>query len=331
MPRRRAFTLIELLVVIAIIAVLIGLLLPAVQAAREAARRMQCANNLKQDGLAVQNYLSANKTVPAAVDWSQTTTASWSAAARLLPYMEQSSLGNLINYDFNYSDLANAPQHAKVTEMKIPMFVCPDEEQAEIRIGAAQNHFPINYAINYGSWFVYDAATRQSGNGAFAVNQKISDKDFIDGMSNTLAFAEVKAYQGMIRNSGNPSALNTAPPATVAEVVAYGGTFGATGHTEWVDGKIHETGMTTVFTPNTRVAYANAGTEVDVDFISKTESPMAPSTTYAAVTSRSYHAGNLVNGAMMDGSVRSFTSEIDLAVWRALGTRNGEEAVATAE
>src|SRR5690349_10440092 len=119
---RRAFTLVELLVVIAIIGVLIALLLPAVQAAREAARRAQCANNLRQNGLAVQNYISARKSVPPAVDWSQIATASWSAQARLLPYMEQESLRKLIDFRYNYSDLTNAPQHAQVTQMKIPMF-----------------------------------------------------------------------------------------------------------------------------------------------------------------------------------------------------------------
>src|SRR5829696_8516182 len=165
--QRAGFTLVELLVVIAIIGVLIALLLPAVQAAREAARRSQCANNLRQNGLAVQNYLSATKTVPPAVDWSKTAGASWSVQARLLPYMEQTSLRNLIDFKFNYSDITNAPQHAQVTQMKIPMFVCPDEELAEPRVGPSQTHFPINYAINYGTWFIYDAATRQSGDGAF--------------------------------------------------------------------------------------------------------------------------------------------------------------------
>jgi prepilin-type N-terminal cleavage/methylation domain-containing protein len=205
MPRRRsapAFTLVELLVVIAIIGVLIALLLPAVQAAREAARRSQCSNNLRQNCLAVQNYLSANKTAPPAVDWSQAAGASWSAPARLLPYMEQENLRKLIDFRYNYSDLTNAPQHKEVTQMRIPMFVCPDEELAEPRVGVNQTHFPINYGVNYGPWFLYDAATRRYGDGAFVVNAKISDKSFTDGMSNTLAFAEVKAYQAMIRNSG---------------------------------------------------------------------------------------------------------------------------------
>jgi prepilin-type N-terminal cleavage/methylation domain-containing protein/prepilin-type processing-associated H-X9-DG protein len=325
--RRTAFTLVELLVVVAIIGTLIALLLPAVQAAREAARRSQCGNNLRQDILAVQNYMAAQKSTPPAVDWTLSSTASWSALARLLPYMEQTSLKNLIDFRFNYSDVTNAPQHAQVTAMKVPMFACPDEEKAEPRVGATLTHYPPNYAVNYGTWFIWDASTRTSGNGAFVVHAKISDKSFTDGLSNTLALSEVKAYQAKLSNAGNPTALNSPAPATPSEAVAYGGNLGTTGHTEWVDGKVHETGFTAVFAPNTQIPYSDDTGQYDVDFISKGESPVAPSTTFAAVTSRSYHSGNLVNTAMMDGSVRSFTSDVEIDVWRALATRAGDEVV----
>jgi prepilin-type N-terminal cleavage/methylation domain-containing protein len=322
---RPAFTLVELLVVIAIVGILIALLLPAIQAAREAARRTQCANNLRQLGLATHNYMAAVKVVPPAVDWTKTTTANWSVLARLLPYVEDTSLHGLIDFRYNYNDLAKAPQHAKVTEMRVPMLVCPSEENAVPRVGTTQTHFPANYAINFGTWFVYDPATAMVGNGAFVVNKSIGDKSFSDGMSKTLAFGEVKAYQPNIKNSGNPSAVGSLLPAAPADAVAYGGTLSPTGHTEWVDGKIHETGFTATFTPNTKMPYTDPSGVVDVDFISRSESPTAPSPTFAAVIARSFHAG-AVQSAMMDGSVRAI-GEVDLAVWRAMGTRNGDEAI----
>ena len=320
---RRGFTLVELLVVIAIVGILIALLLPAVQAAREAARRTQCSNNLRQLSLATQNYMSAVKSVPPAVDWTRSTTASWSVLARLLPYVEDASLHALIDFRFNYSDLTNAPQHAQVTQMKIPMLVCPSEIQSEPRVGATQTHYPPNYGINYGTWFVFDAKSGKIGNGAFVVNAKISDRAFIDGMSKTLAFAEVKAYQARLSNSGNPATLDAPLPTTSAEVVTYGGTFGTTGHTEWVDGKVHETGFTATFPPNTNFPYTDPTGTFDVDFISKAESPTATVPTYASVNSCSHHHG-IVQAAMMDGSVRS-VGMVDTSVWRAMGTRNGGE------
>src|SRR5205814_2092034 len=147
-----------------------------------AARRAQCSNNLRQTMLATHMYMDTLRCMPPAVCLTPSGGGSWSVHARLLPYMEQTNLQNLIDFRFNYSDLANAPQHADVTRMKIPMYVCPSEVKAVPKIGAKSSHFPPTYGINYGTWFVFDAPTGQVGNGAFVVNAALTDAAYLDGL-----------------------------------------------------------------------------------------------------------------------------------------------------
>ncbi|MDP1796291.1 MAG: DUF1559 domain-containing protein, partial [Planctomycetaceae bacterium] len=122
---RRAFTLIELLVVIAIIAILIALLLPAVQQAREAARRTQCRNHLKQVGLALHNYLDAHTVFPPSYcvvpGVTSTVGGQWSMFARILPYLDQANLQNLVNWN-----VASAT-HGNVATTRIPTYLCPSD------------------------------------------------------------------------------------------------------------------------------------------------------------------------------------------------------------
>jgi len=224
---RRGFTLIELLVVIAIIAVLISLLLPAVQSAREAARRAQCTNNLKQIGLAMHNYHSANDVFPLGTSLQPTGSsindegvwASWSAQALMLGYMEQTPLYNAIN--FNWGPLATpgsgqsdtAGLNTTATHALISSFVCPSDSYCG---GGQQN---INdYAASFGTtglplYYWSDAGgpplynQKPSGStGMFTFAIPYGVKHCTDGTSNTVAYAEwlVGDGRGVVFGGANP-------------------------------------------------------------------------------------------------------------------------------
>jgi hypothetical protein len=148
-----------------------------------------------------------------------------------------------------------------------------------------------------------------------------------DGTSNTLAFAEVKAFNPYLRDGGTPSAPGTPLPASTGEVVAYAGNFKTnSGHTEWVDSRVHQSGFTATFPPNTEVIHVVGNDRFDVDFNSSREGKTVDQLTYAAVTSRSYHPGGVMV-ALVDGSCRFVAETIDPFQWRALATRQGGEVV----
>jgi len=321
---RSGFTLIELLVVIAIIAVLIGLLLPAVQAAREAARRAQCTNNLKQVGLALHNYLSTHNTFPPVVVLPRDrTTQPWSGLTRLLPHLEQANLYNAVNWGRDFEFTTNATLAAT----KVAAFICPSEVNDRARPTPTLTYYPSNYSFNQGTWFIYDPATDQVGDGVFVPNRAYSPAAINDGLSNTLGLSETKAYQPNYWDSQNPSTVGVAPPANPAGLMTYvGGTFDSNGHTEWVEGDVHEVGFTTTFAPNTPVKTMVNGQPTDIDLTSMRDGESTTLPTYAAVTARSYHPGG-VSILMMDGSVRFAKNTINLQVWRNLGTRAGGETI----
>ncbi|MFO1005133.1 MAG: DUF1559 domain-containing protein [Planctomycetaceae bacterium] len=310
--RRSGFTLIELLVVIAIIAVLIALLLPAVQQAREAARRSQCKNNLKQIGLAMHNYLETfTKFPPGGTYASGTAGSGWSVQSRILPYVDQANLQNLIDFSLNYNV---APNQNTVTAKRIPLFMCPSETNDRAYPDGPTTHYPLNYAVNYGSWLVWDPVTGKTGDGAFAPNSSLSDRNFTDGTSNSIGVSEVKAWQRYLRDSGTPTPTLPGSPLDVSPL---GGTLKESGHNEWVDSRLNQTGFTSVFGPNTKVPHVDAGVTYDVDWVNQREGSSATVATYGAMTSRSFHTG-IVHSMLMDGSVRSISENIDLTTWRRL-------------
>lgn len=331
---KKAFTLVELLVVIAIIAVLIGMLFPAVQAVREAARQASCCNNLRQIVIATQNYEAAFKRFPPSFEIEHGTVlsgnnGSWSVHGRILPFIEQANAAARVDLDVAW----DAQRATGIPTLRIPIYLCPTERNDTVRLDTTTSEakvYPQNYGFNFGTWLVYDPVLRQPGDGPFYVNSEVDYGAIRDGSSTTLCCAEVKTFTSYIRNTPDPGNV---PPTSSDAFNGYPGQLKLgpglhqnTGHTEWCDGRVHHSGITTVFTPNTQVNFEHDGRLYDIDFNSVQEGKRNDQATYAAITSRSYHR-RLVNVSFLDGSTHSVTDSIDLSVWRAMGTIDGHEVV----
>jgi prepilin-type N-terminal cleavage/methylation domain-containing protein/prepilin-type processing-associated H-X9-DG protein len=323
--RRAGFTLVELLVAIAIIAVLIGLLLPAVQKIREAAARTKCANNLKQIGLALHSYentsgyLPPNGSLDTFVSPVHYSGLPFSALTRLLPYVEQSALYSQVN--FNVSALSQP----SVIAQRVPTYICPSDPNDKLGTTNPPS-YPTSYGANIGDWFTEGWQTGQFGNGAlpwarYPEQRGLRIIDITDGTSTTVGFAEVKAFTAFLDGGG--LGASAPPPSTVADLLALGTSFRGYGHTSWAEEFGFQSGVTFVFPPNTAIWFVNPadGQTYDVDW--ETGSPIY---VYQAIGSRSYHTGG-VNTLFVDGSVRFINNSIPQATWRAMGTRNGGEVV----
>jgi prepilin-type N-terminal cleavage/methylation domain-containing protein len=308
MPRRRqGFTLIELLVVIAIIAILIALLLPAVQQAREAARRTECKNRLKQIGLAMHNYHDAHGCFPFGWGGTGPPTPSgsprYSAISQLLPFLDQAPLYDTIDFHRPLIDPVNAP--ARMTE--VALLRCPsDLANTQPQAGGA-----INYMGNKGNNHLWQDPHQ---NGIFFYFSVIRFRDIIDGASSTAAFSErvltdgnnglVSPDEDVFLGSGDPATPDEAIQMCAAtDINNLANQFPLFMGAPWINGQhtyLH------VNVPNTR----------SCGFF-PTKATMPPS---------SRHEGG-VHLLLCDGATRFVTENIDLRVWRGLGSRNGREVL----
>lgn len=303
MRHRRAFTLVELLVVIAIIGVLIALLLPAVQAAREAARRMSCSNNLRQIGLAAQNYHAALNVFPVARNPYPLVHSSLS---RLLPYMEQANVHDLVDYT---TPLAN-PANVTASQQKISFFVCPSDGAGGVIPGMLDAG--TNYVANNGTGTI-DYGLIASGDGVFT-QKNIGFHGVTDGSSNTAMFSESILGTGIASTTSTPldykrevleipGGADTTPSACESAAGAWSGKRGG----KWIDGHYGNSLYNHFYTPNPRNWDCGNGSH-----------------NKGLSTARSSHSGG-VQVCLCDGSVRFVANTVDLIPWRALATRQGGE------
>jgi prepilin-type N-terminal cleavage/methylation domain-containing protein/prepilin-type processing-associated H-X9-DG protein len=303
--RRSAFTLVELLVVIAIIGVLVALLLPAVQAARETARRMSCTSNLRQLGIALHNYHDTLRSLPVARNPFPLVQ---SALSRILPYIEQENVERLVDYTLPLSAAAN--QTAMQTPVKL--FVCASDGAKGRVPGSA--FAGTNYVVNNGSGTV-GFGLIASGDGLFT-QSNIAFRRITDGLSNTAAVSESTLGTGQTSMGKTPQDVRRevlevpgGNDPTPSECQNAAGVWSGQRGAKWLDGHYGNSLYNHFYTPNPSNWDCGNGSH-----------------NKGLSTARSWHPGS-VNLLLADGSVRSVSNQVALDVWRALATRDGGETL----
>jgi prepilin-type N-terminal cleavage/methylation domain-containing protein/prepilin-type processing-associated H-X9-DG protein len=352
----RAFTLIELLVVIAIIAVLIALLLPAVQSAREAARRSQCVNNLKQIGLALHNYHQSFGSFPlGASEYIVSTNATrnnnfqwdnWSCHVMMLPFLEQQPMFNSCNFSVGNNEGVNFNINSTVTLSRIQGFLCPSDPnagQGGTNIGNVNTSNDNSYVGSQGTTTMTPQVNSATGStGLFFYYVAYGIQTITDGTSNTVAFSEAlvgnpalantpaNTYRGssvMAVNavlkanfydaSGNNAAILTA----LAACNNYFQTKGYNNSWRGIYWEVGANGMTwfnTIVPPNSsQYTWGDCRDQ---------GGGWPDESTFATATSN--HPGG-VNVTFADGSVRFVKNSINMPIWWALGTKGNGEVVSS--
>lgn len=326
--RRTAFTLVELLVVIAVIGILVALLLPAVQMAREAARRIQCHNNLKQIGLALHNYHSVHQRFPPGrlVIPVDTQGRCFSAYAHLLPYLEAHTLYGQINFLANPED----PVNAIALEQTIPYFLCPSDHNRKLQGNSAVHNYPLNTGTTYPVSPRNAAGTAVTG--VFFENSAIGLRDILDGSSQTVCIAETVKSEGgpatwdgrsrtngFVLTAGNDN-LYSGPPLTdyASQCHQSGLLLQQTRGSRWLYGAPGHSMYNHLRPPN----------DPDVDCRGGIPHSIKTDALWRAlshnVAARSRHPGGVL-ALFGDGHVQFVSSTIQASTWQALGSRDRGE------